>query len=102
VTDFPITWEDVREILELEVKKINALHDNTRAVVDWLYLAINEVIEPTMVDQENELLKNVTEYMKLNASLKDREKNIEKKEKALEDKSNIVQLTPGMNFSKRK
>jgi hypothetical protein len=56
VTDFPITWEDVREILELEVKKTNALHDNTRAVVDWLYLAINEVIEPTMIDQENELL----------------------------------------------
>ena len=40
--------------------------------------------------------------MKLNASLKDREKNIEKKEKVLEDKSNIVQLAPGMNFSKRK
>lgn len=102
VTDFPITWEDVREILELEVKKTNALHDNTRAVVDWLYLAINEVIQPTMTEQENELLKNVTEYMKLNASLNDREKNIEKKEKVLEDKSNIVQLTPGMNFSKRK
>lgn len=102
VTDFPITWEDVREVQELEVKKTNSLYDNTRAVVDWLYLAINEVIDPTMTEQENELLKNVTEYMKLNASLKDREKDIEKKEKTLEDKTNIVQLTPGMNFSKRK
>lgn len=102
VTDFDVTWEDVREILELEVKKTNALYDNTRAVVDWLHLAINSVIDPAMTEQENELLKNVTEYMKLNASLKDREKDIEKKEKVLEDKSNIVQFAPGMNFSKRK
>lgn len=101
ITDYPMSWSDLKEVLELEVERQEKEFDNSRNVVDWVYQIITATIEPTMVSEENELMKNMMEYMKLNHELKEREAEIERKEDIQEKKGNIVELMPGMNFSKR-
>lgn len=61
-----------------------------------------------MIQEENELMKNMMDYMKLNhelqgkeQALQEREADLEHKEEVLDKKDNILQLVPGMNFSKR-
>ena len=45
-------------------------------VIDWLFDIISTTLDSTMVDQENEYMKNMIEYLKLNKeaqTLKDEE-----------------------------
>jgi len=65
VTDYEISWTGVKEYLELYVKKMNALSDNTPIVVDWLYQIITTQVDPAMMEEENEAVKNLIEYMRL-------------------------------------
>lgn len=101
ISDYKVDWQDVREVLDLEAHKRNAERNNSNAVIDWIYDTITSVIEPTTAEQQNELIQNVMSYMELNASLKSKERDLEKKEKTLEEKDTIVQMMPGLNFSKR-
>ena len=36
-SEYALTWEDVKDILNLEVIKINKINDNKKAVIDWIY-----------------------------------------------------------------
>lgn len=101
VTDYKIDWADVREILELEVQRREKEFDNSRNVIDWIYSIITTTVDPVMINEENELMKNMMDYMKLNHELNEREAEVERKEEIQEQKTNIRELVPGMNFSKR-
>lgn len=101
VTDYKIDWADVKEILELEVQRREKEYDNSRNVIDWIYSIITTTIDPAMINEENELMKNMMDYMKLNHELNEREAEVERKEEIQEQKTNIRELVPGMNFSKR-
>lgn len=101
VTDYKIDWADVKEILELEVQRREKEFDNSRNVIDWIYSIITATIDPAMINEENELMKNMMDYMKLNHELNEREAEVERKEEIQEQKTNIRELVPGMNFSKR-
>ena len=56
-------WYDVEDILKLEVEKRNAQNSKTKEVVQWVYDVITATLEPAMLQEENELVKNVVEYM---------------------------------------
>jgi len=101
VTDHPLDWAYVTEVLKLEVERRNKITDKGRFVSDWLFDVITATINPTMVAEESDLMKNMIEYMKLNHELKEREAEVERKEEIQEKKSNIVEMMPGINFSKR-
>ena len=101
VTDYEIDWADVKEILELEVQRREKEFDNSRNVIDWIYSIITTTVDPAMINEENELMKNMMDYMKLNHELNEREAEVERKEEIQEQKTNIRELVPGMNFSKR-
>lgn len=92
--------QETLQVLELAAKKANAKSDHTRAVVDMIYDLLTNTVEPEVVEQQNDLMKNVVEYMQLNQSLKDRESEIEKVEDATKKKFNISKMFPGMNFEK--
>lgn len=90
------------------MERRNKITDKTRFVIDWVFEVISSTIEPTMIQEENELMKNMMDYMKLNhelrgkeQALQEREANLDHKEEVLDKKDNILQLVPGMNFSKR-
>lgn len=106
--DRPIDWPRMSEILKLEVERRNRVVDKTRFVIDWVFNIIATTVDPQMVEEENALMKNIVDYLKFNSqledkerSLQDREATIEHKENVQEKRDNILQLVPGMNFSKR-
>lgn len=102
VTDYPIDMQDVSEVLKLEVERLNATHSNSKYCVDFLAELISAVIQPGMIDQENELMKNMMDYMKLNSELKEKEASLEQKEKSIGNKADVAKIAPGMSFSKKK
>lgn len=95
------SWNDIKDILMLEVERREKHTDNAKTVVDWVYSVISTVVDPTVIDQENELMKTVNEYITTKNELENREKAVEAKETSLDQKENIVNLVPGMNFSKK-
>ena len=101
VTDYETTWPMVKEALKLEVERRNLLSDKSRFVMDWLFEIITATIDPAMITEENELMQNMMSYMKLNHELKEKEQDLRKREETQDKKDNIVDLMPGINFSKR-
>lgn len=101
VSDRQIDWNDVAEVLKLEVERRNKVTDKGRFVIDWIFDIITLAVDPAMTSEENDLMKNLMDYMKLNHTLKTREEEVQRKEDAQEQKTNVMTLMPGMNFSKR-
>lgn len=66
ISDFEVTMDEVLETLRLEVDRRNALNDNTKAVMDWLYDLITATVEPAMLQEETDYIKQVVEFMKEN------------------------------------
>ena len=59
-------WWDIENVLRLEVEKRNAHDDKKKAVIDWLYETITAQVEPAMLAEESDYIKNVVEFMKVN------------------------------------
>lgn len=55
-------WYDVEDILKLEVERRNAESSKKNQVIDWLYDLITAQVEPAMLQEETEYLKNFLEY----------------------------------------
>ena len=74
--------EELYEILKLEVEKRNALNNHVHAMVNFLIGLMTESVDPAILQEENELLKNVTEYMQANQQAKDNTVEPEQTEEA--------------------
>lgn len=59
-------WWDIENVLRLEVEKRNAQDNKKKAVIDWLYETITAQVEPAMLAEESDYIKNVVEFMKVN------------------------------------
>lgn len=59
-------WWDVENILHLEVERRNAQDNKQKDVIEWLYDLIHSTVEPAILEEETEYIKNVIEFMKLN------------------------------------
>lgn len=92
---------DVFRFLDLTVKKLNAQTDHAKAVMNWLYNLIKGSAEPEMVQQENEMIKNMVDYMTMKDKLQERQNEIEDAEKVINQKKDISEILPGMKFSKK-
>ena len=66
VSDVKAGWNDIYDILRLEVEKRNTINSKKPAVIDWLYELITAQIEPAMLAEETDYIKQVTEFMKAN------------------------------------
>jgi hypothetical protein len=76
VSDAQITPEEVLEVLKLEVKKRNTEHSLEPYIHNWIHDIITASVEPAIMQEETDYLKNLTEYLKANKeaqSLKDKE-----------------------------
>lgn len=94
--------QELWEILKLEVEKRNAKSNVLHALAEWAYTILTQTIDPALLDEENELMKNITEYMQTNQEVKEKKVELEQKEKELDEKQNLSSKLPvGLNFSKR-
>lgn len=67
VSDLPFdNWYDVADMLALEVERRNARDSKQKEVVDWLYELITANIDPAMLQEETDYMKNIVEFMKAN------------------------------------
>lgn len=103
VSDFEgLTNEIVYRNLVLERDMRNAKNDKLPIIVNWLYDVITTVVEPAIVEEQNQLIKDMLEYRKERNAIDDRTKELDIQEKALEEKSKIIPMNYGLNFSKKK
>lgn len=66
ISDADADWGGVLDVLNLEVTKRNTINSKKPDVLNWLYDLITSQVEPAMLEEENDYLKNVIEYMKTN------------------------------------
>ena len=97
-----ITENEVKNRLELEVKRRNLKTDKTALIANWLYTLLTTTAEPALTDAENQLAAGWIEYMKDKDHIKEQKEKLDKKEDALEQKQSFMEVLPGMNFAKRK
>lgn len=57
-------WYDVEDILKLEVERRNANDSKVELVADWLYQLVTATIEPAVLQEETDYIKQVLEFMK--------------------------------------
>lgn len=94
---------ELGEALRLVVKKLNAQSDKIRPVLEWLYEMVIATAEPAVTQEENELMKNMLEYMEQKERIKEKEAALDQKEKALDVKEDTGKILPfGINFAKKK
>jgi len=75
----PELWEAVK----LEVEKRNAMFNFMNPVAEWVYAVIANVVDPTVTKEENELIKDVIEY--INTKNKKKRTRKKKEEPASEE-----------------
>ena len=66
ISDNAIDDEDVEDILKLEVEKRNTVNSLKPYVLNWVYDVITSSVEPAMLQEETDYLKNLTEYLRAN------------------------------------
>ena len=62
-------WYTLEDILKLEVIKRNSVIDKKNDVINWLYDVITATIEPAILQEETDFIKNAVEFMKVNHGL---------------------------------
>lgn len=59
-------WWDIENVLRLETDRRNAADSKKNDVINWLYDVITAQVEPAMMQEEADYIKNVIEFMKAN------------------------------------
>lgn len=59
-------WADIEDVLKLEVEKRNTIDSKKPVIIDWLFNIITTQIEPAMLSEETDYIKQVIEFMKTN------------------------------------
>ena len=66
ISDNTIDKEEVEDVLKLEVEKRNAVNSLKPYVLQWVHDTITASVEPAILQEETDYLKNLTEYLKAN------------------------------------
>ena len=59
-----LSRSEVLEVLKLEVERRNTINSKKNDVIEWIYDIISTTVEPAMLAEENELIKNIIELRK--------------------------------------
>ena len=73
VSDVRVDSNLIEDVLKLEVERRNTINSKLPAVMNWLYELITAQIEPAMLEEEAQYIKQVTEFMKANHELQNGE-----------------------------
>ena len=65
---YEVTAESIQNELELEVKKRNTISSLKPYVLNWVHDIITTSVEPAILQEETDYIKNLTEYLKANKS----------------------------------
>lgn len=66
ISDKDIDDDEIEDVLKLEVEKRNTENSLKPYIVEWIHNIITASVEPTILQEETDYLKNLTEYLKAN------------------------------------
>lgn len=66
ISDYKTDWHEIENVLKLSVEKRNTIESNKPFVVNWLFDIITAQVEPAILSEETDYIKQVTEFMKTN------------------------------------
>ena len=66
ISDFEADPEIVEDVLKLEAEKRNSINSLKPYVLNWIHDIIVSSVEPTILQEETDYIKNLTEYLKAN------------------------------------
>ena len=77
ISDSGADEDEIEDVLKLEVEKRNTVNSLKPYVLNWIHDVITASVEPAILQEETDYLKNLTEYLKANkeAQLKEEEWN---------------------------
>ena len=64
ISDIETSWNDIQDILKLEVEKRNTINTLEPYVLNWVHDIITSTVEPAVLQEETDYIKNLMEYMK--------------------------------------
>lgn len=96
-----VMWADVKEELDCEVQMRNARQDKWPILGETLYKMLTTEIEPQVIQEQNELLKNVQEYMKEKNKVEEKKVELAEREKKVKEKEKVKEIAKGMSFAKK-
>lgn len=76
----PRTLDQIEDVLKLEVERRNISNDKTPYVINWLHEIITTAIDPAVIQEETDYIKNVVEFMKANHGIEDEQEKTDGKE----------------------
>ena len=95
VTDYDLTWDELYQMLMLDIQQRHAVTDTTHVVMQWLYETIVALKTDSIDPATNNLLNSVISYTY-------HKEDLDKKEAALDAKEKLgATAVGGINFSKR-
>ena len=71
ISDVKAEWCDIEDVLKLEVEKRNTEHSLEPYVLNWIHDIITASVEPAILKEETDYMKNLIDYMKANKGLND-------------------------------
>lgn len=94
--------KELWEILKLEVEKRNAKRNVAHALAEWAYQILTQTVDPALMTEENELMQNIMDYMKLNQEVKEKKAELDEREEKIDMKEKANKTAPvGMSFAKK-
>ena len=66
ISDSGADEDEIEDILKLEVQKRNTENSLTPYILGWMHEIITASVEPAIMQEETDYLKNLTEYLKAN------------------------------------
>ena len=97
---YVLTWNDIEDVLKLEVERRNNVESKRKQVVDWIYDAIFTQVDPAIMAEETEYIANMMDYLKFKADHPEIAHATEDKPAVVDEKVQQL-LKSGMNFSKK-
>ena len=69
ITDYKTDWHEIENVLKLTVEKRNTTGSNNPFIINWLFDIITAKVEPAILSEETDYIKQVTEFMRENHAL---------------------------------
>jgi len=66
ISDATVTISDIKDVLKLEVEKRNTINTKRNDVYEWLFDVITATVEPAIMKEETDYIKQVVEFMQQN------------------------------------
>lgn len=95
-----LTWDEIGESLKLEAEMYNAENNSVVMLADFINDIIRKDIEPAAMQEQNELFKNMIEYMKENNKREEFQRVNLGTDKE-QQMGQLHQLFPNVNFEKK-